>query len=144
MTAEKLNNLQQLEADLRRMLEIRPNDATALNALGYTLTDRTDRHQEAFGYISAALEQRPEDPAIIDSMGWVLYRLGRPDEALPYLQRAYEAYPDPEIASHLGEVLWVLGQKKEARRIWQDTLKAHPDNDIIKETVNRLTGQPAP
>src|SRR5690606_12879141 len=104
MTAEKLGNLGQLEADLRRMLELKPDDSVALNALGYTLADRTDRHQEAFGYISRALEQRPTDPAVMDSMGWVLYRLGQPDEALPWLQKAWQAFPDPEVASHLGEV----------------------------------------
>jgi predicted Zn-dependent protease len=144
MAAEKTNNMDQLEADLRRMLELKPDDPVALNALGYTLTDRTDRHQEAYGYIRRALEQRPDDPAIIDSMGWVLFRLGRPDEALPWLQRAWAAYPDPEVASHLGEVLWVLGQQDEARRVWRESLLRKPDDQLVPRTVERLTGSPKP
>ena len=144
MTAEKLGNLAQLEADLRRMLELEPDDPTALNALGYTLTDRTDRHEEAYDYIERALAQRPDDPAIMDSMGWVLFRLGRPDEALPWLQKAWQAFPDPEVASHLGEVLWVLGQQEEARRVWQDAMTRKPDNPLVPATVERLTGSPTP
>jgi tetratricopeptide (TPR) repeat protein len=144
MTAEKLDNVPQLEADLRRMLELKPNDPVALNALGYTLTDRTDRHEEAYGYIRRAIEQHPDDPAIIDSMGWVLYRLGRPDEALPWLQRAWQAFPDPEVASHLGEVLWVLGQQDEARRVWRDAMERKPDNTLVPATVERLTGSRIP
>lgn len=144
MTAEKLGNLGQLEADLRRMLELKPDDSVALNALGYTLADRTDRHQEAFGYISRALEQRPTDPAVMDSMGWVLYRLGQPDEALPWLQKAWQAFPDPEVASHLGEVLWVLGQQDEARRIWREAMGLKPDNTLVPRTVERLTGSAQP
>ena len=116
----------------------------ALNALGYTLADRTDRHQEALRYISRALEQRPDDPAVMDSMGWVLYRLGRPDEALPHLQQAWELFPDPEVASHLGEVLWVLGQQDEARRIWRDAMQRKPDNKQVPAAVERLTGSPTP
>lgn len=144
MTAEKLDNVAQLEADLRRMLELKPDDPVALNALGYTLTDRTDRHDEAYRYIRRAIEQRPDDPAIIDSMGWVLYRLGRPDEALPWLQKAWNAFPDPEVASHLGEVLWVLGQQDEARRVWRDAMERQPDNTQVPATVERLTGSPTP
>jgi tetratricopeptide (TPR) repeat protein len=144
MTAEKLGNIDQLEVDLRRMLDLKPDDPVAMNALGYTLTDRTDRHQEAYGYIRRALEQRPDDPAVMDSMGWVLYRLGRPDEALPYLQQAWQAFPDPEVASHLGEVLWVLGQQDEARRIWRDAMQRKPDNTLVPKTVQRLTGTPTP
>ncbi|MCK5873423.1 MAG: tetratricopeptide repeat protein [Alcanivoracaceae bacterium] len=144
MTAEKLGNIDQLEADLRRMLELQPDDPVALNALGYTLADRTDRHQEALRYISRALEQRPDDPAVMDSMGWVLYRLGRPDEALPHLQQAWELFPDPEVASHLGEVLWVLGQQDEARRVWRDAMQRKPDNALIPAVVERLTGSPTP
>lgn len=144
MLSEKIDNLAQLEADLRRMLELKPGDATALNALGYTLADRTDRLQEAHDYIRQALEQRPDDPAILDSMGWVLYRLGRPDEALAWLQRAWELFPDPEVASHLGEVLWVLGQQEEARKIWRAALEKQPDDNDVPATVQRLTGSATP
>lgn len=144
MLSEKLDNLAQLEADLLRMLELKPGDATALNALGYTLADRTDRLDEAHGYIRQALEQRPDDPAILDSMGWVLYRLGRPDDALAWLQRAWELFPDPEVASHLGEVLWVLGQQEAARDLWRAALETHPDDQRLAATVERLTGSARP
>lgn len=144
MTAERLDNLAQLEADLQRVLEIKPNDPTALNALGYTLAARTRRLDEAAEYIQAAYAQRPEDPAIIDSMGWLLYRQGQPDKALDYLQEAWKRLPDPEVAAHLGEVLWTLGQQQEARHIWRQGLEQSPDNKIIPETVLRLTGAPTP
>lgn len=144
MVAEKLDNLAQLEADLRRMLELKPGDATALNALGYTLADRGLRLEEARQMIQAAYDQRPDDPAIIDSMGWVHYRLGQLDIALDYLRQAWEAFPDHEVAAHYGEVLWQLGQRDEARRIWRDALVEHPGSDKIRETVERLTGDPQP
>jgi len=144
MTAERLDNINQLEADLRRMLELQPEDATALNALGYTLADRTGRLDEAEQYITAAYDLRPNDPAVIDSLGWLRYRQGRPDEALPYLQQAYELFPDQEIAAHLGEVLWTLGQQEEARRIWRQGLANQPDSRKIPETVLRLTGSSQP
>lgn len=144
MTAEHLDNLPQLEADLQRVLELKPNDPTALNALGYTLAARTRRLDEAAEYIQAAYAQRPEDPAIIDSMGWLLYRQGQPDKALDYLQEAWRRLPDPEVAAHLGEVLWTLGQQEEARRIWRQGLEQSPENKIIPETILRLTGAPAP
>lgn len=144
MTAERLGNIDQLEADLRRMLELKPGDATALNALGYTLANRTERLDEAEGFILAAYDNRPNDPAIIDSLGWLRYRQGRPDEALTYLQQAWEMFPDQEVAAHLGEVLWVLGQQAEARKLWKKALKAQPDSRAIPETVLRLTGSSQP
>jgi tetratricopeptide (TPR) repeat protein len=144
MTAERLDNLGQLEADLRRILELKPDSPMALNALGYTLTDRTDRHTEAFDYIRRAQEQRPDDPAIMDSMGWVLFRLGRPDEALPWLQQAWQKFADAEVASHLGEVLWSLGQQDEARRIWRQAMENQPENTVVPATVERLSGSPTP
>jgi tetratricopeptide (TPR) repeat protein len=106
--------------------------------LGYTLADRTDRLKEARGYIEKALKLSPEDPFILDSMGWVLYRLGENKEALTYLQRAYTQRPDPEIAAHIGEVMWAGGQKKEAEKIWADASRDNPDNEMLQATVKRF------
>lgn len=144
LAAVDLDNVAQAEADLTRILELSPNDATALNALGYTLADRTDRLEEAERYIVAAYTLRPNDPAIIDSMGWLLFRQGRPDAALDYLRQAWEMMRDPEVAAHLGEVLWVLGQKDEARAIWREGLALEPDSQLVTDTVQRLTGSATP
>lgn len=138
LTAEKINRIDWLERDLREILEADPDNAAALNALGYTLTDRTDRHEEALGYIRRALELDPEDPAIIDSMGWVLYRLGRNEEAIEYLRKALALGHDAEIAAHLGEVLWVSGYQDEARKVWSRALENSPDAPAIHETMDRL------
>lgn len=138
LTAEKLDQLELTERDLRRILEGNPEDATALNALGYTLVDRTDRHTEGLGYIEKAMQLRPDDPAILDSMGWALYRVGDHQQALKYLRQALEKFHDAEIAAHLGEVLWTLGQQDEARQIWGDALGKSPDHDILKGTMRRF------
>lgn len=132
MLGETLGNLELLESDLRYLLRMEPNNATVLNALGYSLTDNTDRHQEALQLISKAHELEPEDPAILDSMGWVYYHLGQPQKALDYLERAYASLPDPEIAAHLGTVYWALGQKEQAQEVWNATLAEYPDHPLIK------------
>lgn len=144
MVAETIDNIDQLEADLTRILELKPGDATALNALGYTLVDHNRRIDEAATYIEAAYAARPNDPAIIDSLGWLRYRQGRLDEALKLLEQAYEMFPDQEVAAHLGEVLWQLGQQDEARRIWRDGLENTPDSTAIPEAMQRLTGSATP
>lgn len=141
MVAERLDKLGQVEADLRRVLDMAPDDAVALNALGYTLADHNQRLEEARGYIEQALEKQPDNPAFLDSMGWVLYRQGRPEEALEWLRRAWEKLNDPEIAAHYGEVLWQLDERDKARRIWRDGLEEHPDSDKLHETIERLTGE---
>lgn len=138
MLAEGLDRLDLLEQDLRLLIQRDPSNASALNALGYTLADRTDRYDEALELIRRAFEIRPEDPAIIDSMGWVHYRLGDRTAALNYLRDAYARSPDPEIAAHLGEVLWVSGQQQQARAILDAALQAHPDNEVLRRTVERL------
>jgi tetratricopeptide (TPR) repeat protein len=138
LLAERMDRLDLTERDLRTILERDPDNAHALNALGYTLADRTDRHQEALGYIERALALMPEDPAIIDSMGWVQYRLGNYEEALEHLRRAYELSDDPEIAAHLGEVLWVLGEHAEARAVWRRGLEHAPDSEHLLEVMQRL------
>ncbi len=123
LMAERLGRLTVLERDLSAILETDPDNAHALNALGYTLADRTERYDEALKYIQRAHKLMPDDAAILDSMGWVLYRLKRFDEALSYLQRAYDANPDEEIAAHLGEVLWVSGNRQRAMDVWNSELE---------------------
>lgn len=133
LVAEQLGKLDVMEADLRAILELKPDDPAALNALGFSLADhRLDRLDEAEKYIKQALEKRPDDPAILDSYGWVLYRKGQRAEALIYLRKAYARYPDPEIAAHLGEVLWESGRRAEAKKIWSEGLKKNPEQDDIK------------
>jgi len=138
MINEQLNLMQQLEGDLRSILKYDPNNATALNALGYTLADRTDRIEEAYQLISQALQINPDDPAIIDSMGWVQYRMGNLEESLLRLRQAMQAFPDHEIAAHLGEVLWANEQHDEAHKIWQQGLQLTPKSRIIREVMQRL------
>jgi Flp pilus assembly protein TadD len=139
MVAEKLNRLDVVEAKLGRLVELRPSSAQALNALGYTLVDRTPRVAEGLALIERALALSPDDPFILDSVGWAQFRLGRLDEAEKYLRRAMEQRPDPEIAAHLGEVLWAKGDRSRAQDLWQSQLQSAPDNAVLLETVRRLT-----
>ena len=138
LLAAELNYLDVVEMDLRLLLERDPANAHALNALGYTLADRTERYEEAMGLIERALALRPDDPYIIDSMGWVHYRLGNNDESLKHLRIAYMARGDVEIAAHLGEVLWQSGLVDEANTVWDEALESQPDNPILVETLERL------
>ena len=142
MAAEKLDKLDVLETDLRRVIQIKPNDAHAYNALGYTLVDRTLRLDEALELLDRALGLAPDDPFILDSMGWAQYRKGNLTRAQEFLERAYKSRPDPEIAAHLGEVLWAHGQRDDASTLWQGSLKNHPQNEILLETVRRLKPKP--
>ncbi len=138
MAAEKLDRIDDAEARLRRVVELKPNDAQALNGLGYTLVDRTTRVAEGFALIERAHKLAPDDSFILDSMGWALFRLGRYSEAETYLRRALKERPDAEIAAHLGEVLWASGERERAQEIWQSQLKTSPDNPVLLETVRRL------
>ncbi|MEM6998721.1 MAG: tetratricopeptide repeat protein [Pseudomonadota bacterium] len=138
MLAEKIDRLDILEADLKAILSEDADNATALNALGYTLADRTNRYEEAYDYIKRAYELSPDDFYILDSMGWVLYRMGRLDEAVGYLQKALELRNDPEIAAHLGEVFWVMGNKKAAKDVWDTALKGTPTDDRLLEVIERF------
>jgi tetratricopeptide (TPR) repeat protein len=138
LNAADLKRIDLLENDLRKILASQPKHADALNALGYTLADQTDRLEEAKGYIEQALALKPESPAILDSMGWVEFRMGNLDKALEYLNKAAEISPDAEIASHLGEVLWHLGQQQRAIEVWKEANEQDPDNRFIKPVMERL------
>ena len=138
MVHEADGELTAMETDLRRILEQDPNHAATLNALGYTLTNHTERYEEAADLIERALALSPGDPAILDSLGWVYYKLGQLAQSEALLRQAHQAFPDPEVAAHLGEVLWIQGKQIEARDIWRDGLSRVPDHSIILEAVQRL------
>jgi len=143
MLGEQMDNMALLESDLRHLLSLEPDNAMALNALGYSLTDHSDRHQEALALISKALELKPDDPAILDSMGWVHYNLGQLKLAITYLQRAYSSFPDPEIATHLGKAYWALGQTDEAMRVWREALERDPDSKLLNDALAEAHPTPA-
>jgi tetratricopeptide (TPR) repeat protein len=138
MLAEKLERLDLLEQNLTKLISLQPDHAHAYNALGYSLADRNLRLPEAQALIEKALQLAPDDPFIIDSMGWLLFRSGKNQQALEYLKKAYSARPDPEIAAHLGEVLWVAGERVEAERIWIEAVKKVPGNDALNSTIKRF------
>lgn len=138
MDAEKTNQLDVCETTLRKIIELAPKNQQAYNALGYTFAERNMRLDEAYTLVQTALKLAPDDPFIIDSMGWVQFRLGRLKEAEDFLRHAYTLRPDPEIAVHLGEVLWVKGQKADAHKLWRDAGNKDPDNDALKSTLARL------
>ena len=138
LAAEKLSRLDVVESNLRKLIELKPDHAQAYNALGYTLADRTKRYSEAKEYIERALALLPDDAFILDSMGWVHYRLGNFKEALDFLQRAYGTRPDPEIAAHLGEVMWAQGKTVEAEQLWRSALVENADNELLQQTVKRF------
>ena len=138
MAGEKFGDLSILERDLRRVIELEPNNAAALNALGYTLTDQTNRHEEALVLINKALAIKPDEAAYIDSLGWVQFRLRNYEESLVHLRRALDLFPNDEVAAHLGEVLWVTGHEEEAHRIWAEALERKPESEILREVIQRL------
>ena len=138
LAAERLDRIDIVEQDLKAILQREPANAAALNTLGYTLADRTTRYQEAYEYIKRALELQPDDFAILDSMGWVLFKLGKHEEALTYLRRSWDAGQDPEVAAHLGEVLWVTGDQPGAREIWRRALEKAPDHKALREVMQRF------
>ncbi|SEQ94907.1 Uncharacterized conserved protein HemY, contains two TPR repeats [Azotobacter beijerinckii] len=140
MLAEKRGDLAQLERDLRFIIGREPDNAMALNALGYTLADRTTRYAEAKALIEKAHQLNPDDPSILDSLGWVHFRLGELGEAERLLRQAAERVSDHEIAAHLGEVLWARGKQREARKVWAKALEEQPDSAILRSTLLRLTG----
>jgi tetratricopeptide (TPR) repeat protein len=138
LLAEQLNRLDLMESRLRRLIELRPDNPQAYNALGYAYADRNERLPEARQLIERALSLAPNDAAILDSMGWVLFRQGDLPEALSYLERSYGRRDDPEIAAHLGEVLWTMGRQDDARRLLQEAQKKFPSNAVLSGTMRRL------
>ena len=135
--AIKVGRVDEGITDLRAIIAADPGHADALNALGYTLADRTTQYQEAKALIERAHALKPDEPAILDSLGWVHYRLGELDKALGYLEQAIGKMKDGEIAAHLGEVLWALGRRTEARAVWDAALKDHPDHEYLQSVVGR-------
>jgi len=139
LTAEKLDRVDDAVKDLESIVERDPVNAQALNALGYTLIDKTAEINKGLGYVKKALKLEPNDPAILDSMGWAYYRLGQYDEALKYLRRAFAQLNDAEIAAHLGEVLWVAGQREEAQEIWSSALQQAPNDDLLLNVIQKFS-----
>ena len=141
LLSEKLDDLELLESDLRHVLSLKPQNAEAMNALGYTLADRTNRLDEARELIEQAIALAPDNPAIMDSLGWLHYRLGDLYKALELLEKAFASFPDHEVAAHLGEVLWKLERQDEAKEAWRKGLEQNPESEIIEGTLQRLDVQ---
>jgi len=142
MAAEKVDRIDVLEKSLRRLIEARPDHAHAYNALGYTLADRNLRLEEANRLIDKALQLAPDDAHILDSKGWVLFRMGDLEGAIRHLRRAYSLRPDVEIAAHLGEVPWKADMQEEARQVWRRARESEPGNEVLRETLARLKVDP--
>ena len=138
MAGERFDRLDLLERDLKRVLELDPDNADALNALGYSLADRTDRFDEALVLIQRALAIKPQEAAFIDSLGWVHYRLQNYEEAVVQLRRALALFENDEVAAHLGEALWMLGEPAEALEVWSRALELAPNSDILKKVMKRF------
>jgi tetratricopeptide (TPR) repeat protein len=126
--------------NLENLLKERPEDASLLNALGYSLADHNQKLPRAEALIRKALQVSPDNPAFLDSLGWVRFRRGDVPGALPHLERAYRIFPDAEIASHWGELLWVSGKQVEARALWARSLARSPESKPLRATIERLTG----
>jgi tetratricopeptide (TPR) repeat protein len=138
LLAEKMGKVEVMEKNLRQVMQLAPDNHHAYNALGYSLAERNVRLDEALVLIDKALKMAPADPFIMDSMGWVQYRLGNLDEAEAHLRRAYALRNDVEIAVHLGEVLWHKGKKSDAQQLWREARAKDPKNDTLKSTLARL------
>jgi len=139
MTGQKFERMDILERDLKQIIDLNPDNADAMNALGYTLTDQTDRHEEALVLIEKALAIKPDEAAFIDSLGWVHYRLKNFEEAVLHLRRALSLFPNDEVAAHLGEALWALGNTVEAQKVWQEALKQTPESEILLKVIEKFT-----
>lgn len=140
MTGEKFGRLHILERDLSKIIRLDPNNADALNALGYTLADQTDQYEKALELIQRALQIKPNEPAYLDSLGWAMYRLKHYNRAVIALKKAYSMFPNDEVAAHLGEVLWVTGKKAEANKIWENALQRKPDSEALQKVIHKFTG----
>jgi tetratricopeptide (TPR) repeat protein len=142
MSAERLDRLDVMETELRHLVKLRPDYAHAYNALGYTFADRNIRLKEAYELIDKALQLAPDDGFILDSMGWVQFRLGNLSAARDFLGRAYRLKPEADVAAHLGEVMWQQGDRDAARNVWREAGRRESDNETLKETLQRLDVQP--
>jgi Flp pilus assembly protein TadD len=142
MLCEKLGRYDQMESLLRGLIKTKPNDPHAYNALGYSLADRKLRLNEARELILKAVQLAPRDPFIQDSLGWLEYRAGNPQEAIRILEAAFKTRPDAEIAAHLGEVFWSLGQQDKAGTIWREGLMLKADNETLLETIKQFKFKP--
>lgn len=138
LVLDMLGDIEATERDLRRYLVLKPDNTLGLNALGYTLANRTERFAEAEQLLRQALQQEPDNPVILDSMGWLELRRGNLAGALQWLSQAYQSLPDPEIAAHYGEALWRQGKQREARKIWDEGRKLDPQHEVLLETLQRL------
>lgn len=138
MAAERFDRLDWCEQDLRRVLTLDPDNVEVLNALGYTLADKTQRFEEALALVQKALNLKPDAPHILDSMGWVLFRLQRFEEATNYLKESYKLHADPEIAAHLIETLWTMGKREEARQFSNEVQQQFSDNEVLNNLIKRL------
>lgn len=138
LICEQLNDFATLESDLRFILSRDPDNITALNALGYSLSNRAGRYEEALVLVKKAFNLRPDDPAIIDSLGWAQYRLGKLDQATIHLENAFKQFPDDEVAAHLIEVYWVNGEQNKARSVIKKFKEQLQDTPKVDEAINRL------
>ena len=138
MAAEKIDRIDVMEVSLKKLIQVKPDHAHAYNALGYTLADRTTRYEEAKQYLEQALKLAPDDAYILDSMGWLQYRMKNYSQAIVTLRQALSVRADPEIAAHLGEVLWAAGQKDEAQKVWDSALKDNPGHEALTGTVHKF------
>ncbi len=138
LMAERINKLDVLEADLKKILAKYPDDAEALNALGYSLLDNADRYADAEKYLQQALKLQPNEAVIMDSFGWLQFKQGKLEQALDYLERAYAKQQEAEIAAHLAEVLWALGRKDEARKIFNKAIKKAPEDEYLLDFQKRI------
>ena len=139
LTAERIERIDVTFSDLEKIIKLDPDNTQALNALGYTLVDRTARIQEGLKLIQKAYKSNPDDPAIMDSLGWANYRMGNHEEALRFLRKAFDKLKDAEIAAHLGEVLWVTGEEGSARDIWDEALQATPTHKLLNDVIKQFT-----
>lgn len=139
LTAEKLGKIDVAVKDLESLVKREPENAQALNALGYTLIDKTKQLKRGLGYIKKAYKLEPDDPAIHDSMGWAYYRLGEYDKSLKFLRLAFEKLKDAEVAAHLGEVLWVAGEREAAQEVWNAALQQMPNDDLLLNVMQKFT-----
>ena len=142
LVAEQIDRLSTAETYLRRVIHLQPKRAHAYNALGYSLADRNIRLEEAHALLTQALALAPQDPFILDSMGWLLFRRGELTAALSYLETAYKTRPDPEIAAHLGEVLWAANRRQEAMNILEAALVQHPSNKLLQTVIKKFQPKP--